>query len=247
MKTGNTAKGWRTREITRWETVLAVGVLGTACLLISGCASSRYPWSPSVHSTPDTKVVLTPGDALNITFLGAPELDVSQTVRRDGKISLRIIGEIQAEGKTPSELQAEIAKLYAPQLQIKETSVFVQSMSPVYVGGAVRQPGQLSVARPVTALEAIMQAGGFNEREAELRNVLVIRHRDGKRFGYSLDFKKTLVGKPSPVFYLRPFDIVYVPRTTITKVNQWVDQYISGIIPDLGVGFTTAGDLTVSQ
>ena len=228
---------------------MAVSLLAIPVLLIlaGGCATPRHPWSPSIHSQPDKEFVLAPGDEIEISFLGAPNLDVTQIIRRDGKLSLHMIGEVQAEGKTPKQLQDEVAKLYESQLQIKETSLVVKSMAPVFVGGAVRQPGQLQVPRPITALEAIMQAGGFFEREAELANVLVIRHRDGKRFGYSLNFKEALVGNPTPVFYLRPYDIVYVPRTPVTKVNQWIDQHINRMLPSLGVGVSSSGDVTFSR
>jgi len=84
-------------------------------------------------------------------------------------------------------------------------------------------------------LEAIMQAGGFNLREAELRNVVVIRHRNGQRYGFSVNVKPALAGDETQPFYLEPMDIVYVPRTEIAAVNQWIDQHINKIIPDTGL------------
>lgn len=237
----------RRHKCHRTAALVLLPLMAVGLLLTAGCATSRHPWSPTIHSQPEEEFLLAPGDELEISFLGAPDLDVKQVIRRDGKISLRMLGEVQAAGKPPKQLQDEVSALYAPQLQIKETSVVVSSMAPVFVGGAVKAPGQFQVARPVTALEAIMQAGGFNEYEAELRNVIVIRHREGKRFGYSLDFKKTLTGNPAPVFYLRPYDIVYVPRTPITKVNQWIDQHINRMLPRLGVGVTSGGDVTFSR
>ena len=95
-------------------------------------------------------------------------------------------------------------------------------------------PGIIEMPGTMTLLEAIMQAGGFNVREAEVRNVIVIRHMNGQRYGQSIDMKPVLIGDKVPPFYLAPKDIVYVPQTTIAKVGQWIDQHINKIIPDTG-------------
>jgi hypothetical protein len=81
-----------------------------------------------------------------------------------------------------------------------------------------------------------MEAGGFDKWRAEIKNVVIIRHRDNQRYGCALDFSGELEGKATQPFYLEPLDIVYVPRTTITAVNLWIDQYINQIVPK--VGFT---------
>jgi protein involved in polysaccharide export with SLBB domain len=93
--------------------------------------------------------------------------------------------------------------------------------------------------RRITALEAIMMAGGFDYRRAEVSNVVIIRHKDGKRYGCSLDFRDALKGKEFQPFYLEPEDIIYVPRTVISKVNLWIDQYINQIIPRVGFTYST--------
>ena len=56
----------------------------------------------------------------------------------------------------------------------------------------------------------------------------------GQRYGCALDFRDALKGKEAKPFYLEPYDIVWVPRTTISKVNQWIDQYINKIVPQTG-------------
>ena len=106
--------------------------------------------------------------------------------------------------------------------------------------GIVRMPGTLSV------LEATMQAGGFDMREAEVRNVVIIRHKDNQRYAYSVNLKSALAGNQTEEFFLEPKDIVYVPRTEIAKLGQWIDQHINKIIPDTGVIFTRrSGDTTI--
>jgi protein involved in polysaccharide export with SLBB domain len=161
---------------------------------------------------------------------------------------LQLIGEVEVEGKTPAELRDELLRLYAPHLNAPEIAVVVRSFQErrVFVGGQVMAPGTIEMPGEMNVLEAIMQAGGFNLREAELRNVVVIRHRNGQRYGYSINLKPALSGDETQSFYLEPKDIVYVPRTEIAQVNQWIDQHINKIIPDTGLFFMrTSGKTTI--
>ena len=70
--------------------------------------------------------------------------------------------------------------------------------------------------------------------------VVVIRHQDGKRYGAKLDFRDALKGREFEQFELEPLDIVYVPRTTIVRVDQWIDQHFNKIVPTLGLRYDRA-------
>ena len=195
-------------------------------------------------------VALMPGDVLEIKFFYTPDLNESQTVRPDGMIALQLIGEVGVEGKTPAELRQKLLELYVPHLKAPEIAVVVRSLHNrrVFVGGEVMKPGIVEMPGEMTALEAIMQAGGFDLAKAEVRNVVVIRHGKSQRYGYSVDLKPALMGHEVPPFYLGPEDIVYVPRTMIAKVNQWVDQHINKIIPDTGFHYSrTMGNSTIGM
>jgi polysaccharide export outer membrane protein len=107
-------------------------------------------------------------------------------------------------------------------------------------------PGIVEMPAKITVLEAIMQAGGFNMQEAEIQNIVVIRHRENQRYGYSLDLKPIMNGGQTKPFYLQAQDIVYVPRTEIAKVGQWVDQHINRVVPQTGFLFSKRmGDTTI--
>jgi protein involved in polysaccharide export with SLBB domain len=148
-------------------------------------------------------------------------------------MSLLMLGEIEAQNRTPDELQKELVKLYEPKLNEPEINVVVSSLANnrVYVGGEVSTPGLILIQGRLTALGAIMQAGGFIESSAKKSSVVVIRQQDGKQFARALDLRAALNGAETEPFYLQPYDIVYVPRTTIVHVNEFVAQYIDGIIP----------------
>jgi protein involved in polysaccharide export with SLBB domain len=115
----------------------------------------------------------------------------------------------------------------------------------VFVGGQVLKAGVVQMPGKMTALEAIMEVGGFDLRAAERKSVIVIRYSKGRRYAYKLDLKQATTGKESKPFYLQPKDIVHVPRTKIAKLNQWIDQHINKIIPDTGFYLRrTNGDTT---
>lgn len=221
---------------------LLVGILVFVFGVLSGCRSSSTVVLPTTRSdlfVPE-QLNLSAGDVVEVSFYYSPELNVIQTIRPDGKIVLQLIGEVSAQGKTPSELQAELLELYARILKQPDITVLTRSFYErrFYVGGQVMAPGVFDMPGPMTLLEAIIQAGGLDMTQAEVRNVVVIRHEGDRRYGYAVDLEPALQGSESQPFYLRPKDIVYVPRTRIAKVDQWVDQYINKLVP--GVGFTFA-------
>jgi polysaccharide export outer membrane protein len=82
----------------------------------------------------------------------------------------------------------------------------------IFVNGAVLRPGKIMTDRPITALEAIMEAGGFDHTRANLKAVRVIRHEGGQVKNYTLNLKPAFQGKSSEPFYLKRSDIVYVPE-----------------------------------
>lgn len=158
-------------------------------------------------------MILREGDVLKISFPGSPSLDTTLPIRRDGKINLQLAGEINASGMTPSDLEKEIVKACGSQLISKEVAVTVVSSSiSVFVTGSVLKPQKVVSDHPITALEAIMEAGGFDYAKANLKDVRVIRYENGRQHTYVLNLKLVMQGHQSNQFYLKPSDIVYVPE-----------------------------------
>jgi len=153
------------------------------------------------------------GDVLKISFPGAPALDTQQTVRRDGRVTLNVVGEFKAVGLTPAEMEKQLAQLYSSQLVEKEVTVTVVSSSfSVYVGGAVLRPGKVISDHPLTLLEAIMESGGWDAMKADIRQVRVIRNVGGHTVNLTVNLKDTVEGVQNESFNLKPSDIVYVPE-----------------------------------
>jgi polysaccharide export outer membrane protein len=182
-------------------------------VLWTGCETTPplAPLPPEVQR-PYSSVELREGDVVRITFPGAPSLNTAQQVRRDGKITLDQAGELDVAGKTPAQVEAEILKLYENRLVTKQVVVTVESSAfPVYVSGAVLRPGKIMVTQAISIVEAIMEAGGFDENRAKGNAVVVTRMVNGVPKSYRLDVRAMITGRSATRFYLQPNDVIYVP------------------------------------
>jgi polysaccharide export outer membrane protein len=222
---------------------VAVAFCALLAAVLSGCATSVPKWTEtplppaaadaSAAPAPESQVILQAYDTIRIKFLYWPELDDEQMIRPDGKISLLMVGEVEAQNRTPEALQKELIALYEPKLNEPEINVVVTSLANnrVYIGGEVATPGLILIQGRLTVLGAVMQAGGFIESSAKKNSVVIVRQQGGKQYARTVDLKDALSGTETEPFYLQPYDIVYVPRTTIVHVNEFVAQYIDGVIP----------------
>jgi polysaccharide export outer membrane protein len=226
--------------------VLLLG--GWAVFTLSGCRTPQDQLEPLPEGSPSpARVTLAAGDVVDVRFFYTPELNVTQAIRPDGRISLQLIGEVMAQGKSPEELRAELLTLYQPHLKEPDVAVIVQSFyhRRVFVGGQVQRPGAIPLPGQLTALSAIVEAGGFLLPYAEVGSVVILRRRGEVNYGYCINLKPALKGGEVRPFYLEPEDVVYVPQTQITQVGQWIEQHINNIIPKTGfVWLYTTGKST---
>ncbi len=214
-------------------------------LLISGCAGPML--RPSEISTLPveksrlplenvSKYILQLGDEIDVKFYYQPDLNESQAIRPDGKISLQLIEDVPAAGMTTDALARLITSRYRRILRRAEASVIVKKSvkAKVFVGGRVRDPKILEIDSTLTALQAIFQAGGFLDT-AEMRTVLLVRR--GDNYSQPQAFQLNLE-EPKNDILLRPYDVVYVPPSSISQVDSFVEQFIRNLIPiSMGVGY----------
>jgi len=174
-------------------------------LLVLGTASGS---SQGIEET----FFLQPGDQIEISFPGAPDLDRSLRIRRDGIAAFPLIGEVKVDGLTTGKLEEELEARYEGQLVTNEVMVGVLNSSfTYYVEGAVNSPGKINSFRQLTALEAVLEAGGHSEI-AKIDAVKIIRRKQGKYESYKVNLRKILDGNSDETFLLEPFDIVSVPQ-----------------------------------
>jgi len=178
-------------------------------LLWAGCATPP----PQPESPKDTNIILREGDVLAITFPGSTNLNTVQQIRRDGMISLPLLGDVTAVDLTPAEFQDKVVKLFEPQVATRSVLVSVQSSAyPIFVTGAVQRPGKMLISEPMTVIDAILDGGGFDYQRANIHKVRVVRQEDGKTERFVLDLQLVLDGRSTKPFYVRPNDIIFVPE-----------------------------------
>ena len=184
------------------------------------------------------------GDELDIKFFYNPELNEKVTVRPDGRISLQLVYEVMVAGLTPWELTQLLKQKYAPELKKPEIAVIVRSFGAhkIYVDGEVNKSGMFPLIGYMTVLQAISQAGGMKDTARASEVVIIRRGEFNKPLAFQVNAQKVIDGTDmSQDIALKPFDIVYVPRSSIANVNIWVDQYIRKNIPipiSTGFGYT---------
>ena len=194
------------------RSVIAFGFLAGLVLLVAGGGSSASRGPLTNQPTFNTPVVLSPGDVIKLSFPGSNELNQSQKIRTDGKVSLPLIGEVTAAGKTLPAFQTELAKLYKTQLRNADVLVTLESgTATVVVSGYVSKPGKFSFDRPTTVFQAIMEAGGVSEY-GNLGKVRLIRTVNGQQQTQTLNLKSAMGGKTTNVYYVKDGDVIYVAQ-----------------------------------
>lgn len=177
---------------------------------------------------------LFPGDEVEVRVYTAEELTTTVPVAPDGRINLNMAGSLMVAELSAREAANTIARQYArvlrdPIVEVRPVSFGSQR---ILVGGEVTNPGlfEMPSAR-IGVLEAVMLAGGATPRARRSKIAVLRRAANGGVMLREVDLTRALEGKAGDLTPLARHDIVYVPRTTIAEVNDFIDQYISGILP----------------
>jgi polysaccharide export outer membrane protein len=153
-------------------------------------------------------------DVLRIVVWKNPELSVEVPVRRDGKISVPLVDDVQAEGLTPEELKEVLTEALAEFVTAPDVTVIVLQINShiVTVVGGVARSGQIPLVRQMRVLEAIAMMGGFNVW-ARKNHVKIIRQNENATVEYIFDYGAFSSGKaPESNLLLQPGDTVVVPE-----------------------------------
>jgi polysaccharide export outer membrane protein len=211
-----------------------MGCLTVGCTELSVGVSRPTPLSQFMaasRSATGQVYRLVPGDQLTTRFYFNPQLDEDLLVRPDGNISLSLIGEMRAVGKTAGELSAEITKAYA-QYFVKPTAVVIVRQFTsyrVFTSGELRNPGQFSLLTGArTVLDSLAASGGVTDN-GTLTHVILIRRLPTQQHPMvaELDLADALSGEdPSQDVVLMPNDFVYVPKSGAAGFNLAMQQYL---------------------
>jgi polysaccharide export outer membrane protein len=166
----------------------------------------------AAHS--DSSYVIGANDVLAINVWKEPDISRSVPVRSDGKISLPLVGELQAGGQTPRQLEQEITKRLQSFISEPEVTVIVtdSKSQKVNILGMVARPGAYLLTSSTTVLDAIAMAGGFKDF-AKQKSIYVLREApDGKQQRIPFNYKDVIKGKNAEQnVRLQAGDTVVVP------------------------------------
>jgi polysaccharide export outer membrane protein len=201
---------------------MAVLLLG---MLLAGAAGAQtsHATSPVNASTTapaatadkphDDSFVIGNDDVLAINVWKEPDISRSIPVRSDGKISLPLVGEVQAAGLTPLKLEKDIADKLKNYISEPEVTVMVQQVNSqkFNILGQVTKPGSYGIANSPTVLDAIALAGGFRDF-AKKKSIYVLRHGASGEVRLPFNYKDVSQGKNMEQnIKLQPGDTIIVP------------------------------------
>jgi polysaccharide export outer membrane protein len=201
-----------------WAEAMAVLLVGAA-LAGSAWAQSAAAAAPaagaetSAAKPHDDSFVIGNDDVLAINVWKEPDISRSIPVRSDGKISLPLVGEVQASGLTPLKLEKDIAEKLKSYISEPEVTVMVQQVNSqkFNVLGQVARPGTYVIANSPTVLDAIALAGGFRDF-AKKKSIYVLRHSASGESRLPFNYKEVSQGKNmAQNVKLQPGDTIIVP------------------------------------
>ena len=230
-------RSYRNRARLRGPSWLLGVSLALVLLAALACGRTRAPapFEPALVGP----YQLHPGDVLDVKFLYHPSETQRLTVRPDGTLPLSITGDLDVNGLTVDEAEDLIRARGAKYLRDPVVSLtVVESGARAYVGGEVENPGFVSLAKPMSAIQGILERGGF-ARGADMTRVTIISHVEGKSVVRELNLRRDDQEAPPVLESLSPDDVVFVPKTGIAAANAWVEQWVDGLTPQIFKSFRT--------
>ena len=196
----------------RVDDMTRFALVAIAALMVGCTGVGQAPPPEPEAGTRDEYVIGIP-DVLRIVVWRNDELSVLVPVRRDGKISVPLVDDVQAEGLTPHELKEVLTEALAEYVTAPDVTVIVQETNShtVTVVGGVARSGQIPLTREMRVIEAIATMGGFSAW-AQKDRIKVIRKVNGKTVEYGFNYGAYTAGKaPDSNLLLKPGDTVVVP------------------------------------
>ncbi|HZV83904.1 MAG TPA: polysaccharide biosynthesis/export family protein [Brevundimonas sp.] len=182
----------------------------------------------------EPEYVLYPGDEIEIATPTAAELTRTQKIGPDGRISLPLVGQIMAADRTIAEVEADASAAYASQLRRPLVEITLKTAGPirVWVGGEVKNPGMIEMVGDLDAYQAVIQAGDYLPTARQNEVALIRRGPGGVRMLRAVDLRP----RRGEVIALRRGDIIFVPRSTLGEVANFVTLFRNA----LPIGFSYA-------
>ena len=181
--------------------------------LVSKDSSTAEPEAKTSSDAASSYYTIRPEDTISISVWRQPDFSATLPVRPDGRITLPLVGDVVAAGKTPTQLASDLTAALKTYIEQPRVSVTVAQVSArkVYVLGEVNRPGPIVMTPSMTVLEAIAAAGGPTAY-ANSKKMFVLRNENGKESKLPFNYKDALKGKLADQnIALKPSDTIVVP------------------------------------
>jgi len=169
--------------------------------------------APATKSAPPVpeNYVLGPGDSIEVSIFGESDLSRTVLIKPDGTITLALINEVKAAGKTSAQLESELTRMYSKYLKAPSISVVVRDLrvERVYLLGQVGHPGDYQLRPNVGIFQLLSSAGGPTSR-ADLAKAVIIR---GKTATINVDLLDAIAKNKTPDVKLQADDVLFIPET----------------------------------
>ena len=193
-------------------------------LALAGCASSAGresgPPPDEAHTSVDDYQIGV-DDMVQVSVWRNPELGITVPVRPDGKISVPLVGDVAAGGRTPAAVAQDIQERLAVYVRDPQVAVILtdlrshEYLSRVRVTGAVRQPVSIAYRQGMTVLDAVLAAGGLTEFAAPDRSDLYRKSAQGTKT-YEVRLDRILgLGDLSTNYKVAPGDVITIPERAL--------------------------------
>jgi polysaccharide export outer membrane protein len=198
---------------TLWRACPLLGLL--LCSLLAGSAAAQAPpAAPASPGSTEEDYRIGPEDQLSIVVWKNETLSRVVVVRPDGKISLPLINDVQAAGRTAMELKEDLTQRLSAFMPSPEVSVIVNEVRSFHISvlGEVQKPGRYDLRSRTTVLEAIALAGGFKDF-ASPSKIVILRGRGKNMRRIPFNYNKAVTSSGGEVdnLDLMPNDIILVP------------------------------------
>jgi polysaccharide export outer membrane protein len=212
IRVGNAGRGQEVHRVF-FGALLAAAVLSTA-----GCGGApELPPAPPASSLPSAEYRIGPGDSLNIFVWRNPELTVTVPVRPDGRVSIPLVEDVVAIGKTPTSLAREYEQRLGKYIREPLVTVIVSGFvgpipDQVRIIGEASQPRSLPYRADMTVLDAVIAVGGLT-RYAAGNDSLIVRTVNGVQTTYAVHLRDLIRdGDITSNVALQPGDILIIPQ-----------------------------------
>jgi polysaccharide export outer membrane protein len=207
-------------NIFKTTTIKRLALLGAAlsALLLAGCAGTGAKAPAGEAAVANVDYLIGPGDALNIIVWRNPEVSMSVPVRPDGKITTPLVEDLQASGKTSTELARDIEKALAKFIQQPVVTVVVTGFVGTYgeqirVIGQAAKPQSLPYRRDMSLMDVLIAVGGVTEFASGNR-ATIVRTIDGRQQKLAVRLDDLIKsGDMSANLSMRPGDVLVIPES----------------------------------